>query len=145
MSPLTVHPPIHRAMDVGDYGRVVDRVLALSAEGHPDAEVARRLTAEGFRSARRDSVPQTWVAKIRRAHRQPSLADQFRWQDQIEGQWTVRGLSRYLQVKRSWVYHHLAAGHIPAIRHPATGHYLIPDDPALLTQLQRRRAPDSRA
>jgi DNA invertase Pin-like site-specific DNA recombinase len=145
MSLLTVHPPIHRAAALSEYARVVDRVLALSAEGYPDAEIARRLTAEGFRSARRPAVPKTWVAKIRRSHRQPSLADQFRWQDQIDGQWTVRGLARHLQVKRSWVYHHLAAGHIPTTRHPATGHYLIPNDPSLLAQLQARLVADPRA
>jgi DNA invertase Pin-like site-specific DNA recombinase len=138
MSALTVHPPIHRAAGLGDYARIVERVLALSAEGHPDAEIARRLTAEGFRSARRPDVPKTWVAKIRRAQRQPSMADQFRWQGQIDGQWTVRGLVRLLHVKRSWLYHHIAAGHIPVTRHPATGHYLIPNDPALLAQLQAR-------
>jgi hypothetical protein len=140
MSQLTVHPPVHRAADVRDYARVVERVLALSAAGYPDAEVARRLTAEGFRSARRPAVPKTWVAKIRRAHRQPSLADAFRWQDRIEGQWTVRGLARLLRVQRSWVYHHIAAGHIPATRQWATGHYQIPDEPALLAQLKARLA-----
>jgi hypothetical protein len=145
VSPLTVHPPIHRAADVSEYARVVDRVLTSSVEGYPDAEIARRLTAEGFRSARRPTVPKTWVAKIRRAHNQPSLADQFRWRDQLAGQWTVRGLTRLLHVKRSWVYHHLAAGHIPATRHPATGHYLIPNDPTLLAQLQARLVANPRA
>ena len=139
MSPLTLHPPIHRAVDVGDYARVVERVLALAAEGHPDGEIARQLTAEGFRSARRTTVPPDWVGKIRREHGQPSLADQFRWRDRIDGQWTVRGLSRLLQVERSWVYHHVRAGHAPTARHPATGHYLIPDDPTVLAQLQARR------
>ena len=137
-SRLTVQPAIHRAVDVSGYARVVERVLALAAEGYPDAEIARRLTAEGLRSARRRFVPRTWVAKIRRTHGQPSLADQFRWRDQVDGQWTVRGLSRLLHVNRSWLYHHLAAGHIPATHHPATGHYLIPSDPVLLGQLRAR-------
>ena len=114
-------------------------MLALAGEGLPDGEIARRLTAEGFRSARRSSVPADWVGKIRRAHAQPSLADQFRWLDRIDGRWTVRGLTQVLQVKRSWVYHHIRAGHVPTTRHPATGHYLIPDDPAVVDQLRARR------
>jgi hypothetical protein len=130
---------------VSDYARIAERVLALSAAGHPDAEVARRLTAEGFRAARRQAIPKTWVGKIRRAHGQPSLADQFRWQDRIDGQWTVRGLARLLDVKRSWVYHHIATGHIPATRHPATGHYQVPDRPALVGQLRARLAVNPRA
>jgi hypothetical protein len=132
-------------VDVSEYARIADRVLALSTAGHPDAEIARRLTAEGFRSARRSAVPKTWVGKIRRLHQQPSLADQFRWQDRIEGQWTVRGLARLLQVQRSWIYHQVVSGLLPVTRHPATGHYLIPDDPTLLAHLKARLAANPRA
>jgi hypothetical protein len=132
-------------VDVSAYARIVDRVLALSTAGHPDAEVARRPTAEGFRSARRSAVPKTWVGKIRRLHQQPSLADQFRWQDQIAGQWTVRGLTRLVHVQRSRVYHQSASGHVPSTRHPATGHYLIPNDPTLLAHLKARLAANPRA
>src|SRR5205085_858462 len=47
VSALTVHPPIHRATDISSYDRLVARLLTLSNEGYQDAEIARRLTAEG--------------------------------------------------------------------------------------------------
>lgn len=48
---LAVHPAILRGSEVSNNDDLVERVLALGVEGHQDREIARRLTAEGFRSA----------------------------------------------------------------------------------------------
>jgi DNA invertase Pin-like site-specific DNA recombinase len=136
LSVATVEPPIHRATDRHDHTTLVDRILALGAEGHLDSEIARRLTAEGFRSARATSVPKALVGKIRRAHGQTAIFEQFRRQDHIDGQWTVWGLARHLGVTRNWLYDRIRQGTLPATRHPATGHHLIADEPALLDQLR---------
>jgi DNA invertase Pin-like site-specific DNA recombinase len=136
-SVLKAHPPIHRAVDVTNYRQVVERVLTLAAEGYQDREIARRLTTEGFRSARDPTrVPTRLVAQVRRAHGQASLTEQFRCMDKLEGQWTVWGLARALGVDRNWFYRRIYKGTLPATRHLASGHYLIPDDPALLTALR---------
>lgn len=136
-STLTAQPPIHRAADVTGYEQFVDRVLALAAEGYQDPEIARRLAAEGFRSARRPAgVPTQLVAKVRRAHGRASLTEQFRHQDQLDGKWTVWGLARALGIDRNWLYRRIDRGTLVAERHPVTGHYLIPDDPALLAMLR---------
>jgi DNA invertase Pin-like site-specific DNA recombinase len=140
MSQLTVQPRLHRTVDVRDYARLVERVLALSAEGCQDREIARRLTAEGFRSARRDDVPLTLVGEIRRAHHRPAPRVQLREQVRVDGHWTLSGLAQHLHVKRSWVRHQIAAGRVPAIRHAATGYYLIPDQRELLARLHARAA-----
>jgi DNA invertase Pin-like site-specific DNA recombinase len=139
-SRLTVQPRLHRTVDVRAYGRLVERVLALSAEGCQDREIARRLTAEGFRSARSDGVPLPLVGEIRRTHHRPAATYQLREQAQVDGQWTVWGLARRLHVKRSWVRHQIVAGRVPVTRHPATGYYLIPDEPDLLSRLHARAA-----
>jgi len=136
VTPLTLHPPIRRAADVGRYEEFVARVAALAADGYTDAAIARRLTAEGFRSARTPAVPTPLVAKLRRSLGQASLTEQFRRREQIEGQWTVWGLSRLLGVTRNWLYDRMAAGTVPATRHPTTGHHLIPNDPALIARLR---------
>jgi DNA invertase Pin-like site-specific DNA recombinase len=136
-STLTVHPRIHRAIDVGDYERMVQRVLALAAEGYQDPAIARQLTAEGFRSARDlDGVPVRLVATVRRAQGQPSLTDQFRHQEKLDGNWTVWGLARALDVDRDWLYRSINRGALQSERHPVTGHHLIPDEPALLDRLR---------
>ncbi len=137
---LTVRPPVHRGPQLRDYERLVERVLALSAEGHHDAAIAARLTAEGFRSARRPDVPRQFVEQIRRAQGVISLTEQFRREDKIGGRWTVGGLARALGVSSNWLRKRIAAGAVPAERHPATGRYLIADDPALLARLKDEAA-----
>jgi len=139
VSPLTVHPPILRGAEVSDYPAFVARVLALGAAGHTDRVIAQRLTAEGFHSARRAGVPTSVVGTIRRTHDQISLTEQFRTASHLDGQWTIWGLARELGVHRNWLYARIRRGALPATRHPATNHYLIPDEPELLAQLRAQR------
>jgi DNA invertase Pin-like site-specific DNA recombinase len=145
VTPLTVRPPIHREEDVTGYARMVERALALSAEGYSDHEVARRLEAEGFHSARSAGVADKQVLKIRRAAGQRTVRAQFRGLERADGQWTILGLARRVGVERTWVYRRIADGTIPATRHAVTGNYVIADDPALLAGLAaavRRSRPD---
>jgi hypothetical protein len=135
-SQLVVHPPLHRGRDLPDYDQLVERALALSDEGYQDGEIARRLTAEGFRSARHPYVPAPLVEKIRRQHGRVSLTEQFRRQEKIGGRWTVGGLARELNVTGDWLRRRIAMGALPAERHALTGRYLIVDNPDLLDHLR---------
>jgi hypothetical protein len=135
-SPLAVAPPLHRSRDLGSYDRLVARILELGAAGHQDGAIAARLTTEGFRSARHHCVPRQLVEKVRRDHGQVSLTDRFRRQEKIDGRWTVGGLARELNVTGDWLRKRIAAGTVPAARHPLTGRYLIDDDPAGLACLR---------
>jgi hypothetical protein len=117
----------------------VERVLALGAAGCQDREIARRLTAEGFRSARSARVPIALIGEIRRARGQISLTEQFKTQAKLEGQWTVLGLAQELEVHRTWLYTRIRNGSRPANRHAVTGHDLIPDASELLAKLRAQR------
>jgi hypothetical protein len=121
----------YRTVGLPRHAELVARVTALSRAGQPDPEIAARPTAEGFRSARHAPVSKELVGKLRRAHGEAAVRQQLRSQDREAGQWTVRGLPRAQHVRRTWLYTRIAASSIPATRHPVTGHYLIPDDPAL--------------
>jgi DNA invertase Pin-like site-specific DNA recombinase len=136
VSLLAVDPPLHRSRDLGDYDRLVARILELGAEGYQDGEIATRLTTEGFRSARHRCVPRQLVEKVRRDHGQVSLTEQFRREEKIGGRWTVGGLARELHVSTDWLRKRIAAGDVSARRHPLTGRYLIEDDPAGLAHLK---------
>ena len=139
VTPVAVHPPILRGADVSRYEAFVARVLELGAAGHHDREIAARLTAEGYHSARRSKIPPSWVGEIRRARGQISLTGQFRTQAKLDGQWTIFGLAQALGVHRNWLYARIRNGVIPAVRHPVVGQFLIPDDPTLLQVLTAHR------
>jgi hypothetical protein len=136
---LAVHPPMQRQTDVRTYPHFVERVLALGAAGYHDREMAQRLTAAGFRSARSARIPVSLVGAIRRAQGHISLTEQFRTHAKLDGQWTVFGLAQELAVHRNWLYTRIHNGTLPATRHPVLGHSLIPDEPESLSLLRAQR------
>lgn len=138
MTRVSIPTTTSRTAEVDRYEDLVGRIAELTEAGYRDREIAERLTAEGFHSARQPGIPASLVTRVRRAQHQPSLAGQFRSQDKIEDAWTVRGLSRALQADRNWIYARIRDGTIPAQCHPIAGYYLIPDDPALLQELRQR-------
>jgi hypothetical protein len=89
-------------------------ILELAAEGHQDTEIARRLTKEGFRSARLPYVTRPLVEKIRTKHGQPSITGSQHSCEKIEGCWSVPGLARPLGTSESWLRAKIAQGAIPA-------------------------------
>jgi hypothetical protein len=91
VSTLAVHPPVLRQVDLSNYEDFVERLLALGAVGLSDREMAQRLTAAGFHSARSACVPTALVGEMRRARGHISLTEQCRTQAKIEEQWTVYG------------------------------------------------------
>lgn len=135
ISSLTVHPPIQRTADLGDYARLIARLRELSAAVGDDGAIARQLTAEGFRGARRMTITAAMVGKLRRDHGLVSLRARLQRQARVDGQWTAGGLAHHLGVHRKWLYTRIERGILPATRHPVTGHFLIPDDPDLLARL----------
>jgi hypothetical protein len=139
-STLEAHPPVQRAAALTSYDQLVARISALAAEGWTDAEIARRLQAEGFRSARHvDGIPTVTVGRLRRQRGQRSLTDRIRGQTQVDGQWTVLGLAQQLGVSRAWVYRLIRCGVVPTSVDPTTGHRLIPADPTLLSTLRAKQ------
>jgi DNA invertase Pin-like site-specific DNA recombinase len=144
VTPLLIHPRLLRTVTLSTYPQFVARVLALAAEGYLDADIAQRLTDEGFRSARSPGVPVKLVFRVRRQHGGPSLFKQCCSQAKIGDDWTVWGLTRFLGVDRDWLYRQIYKDRLPTTRHPATGHYLIKDEPALLASLQAQAAEHKR-
>jgi hypothetical protein len=138
-TPLTLAPAVYRTGELGHYAPLVEGILALSQEGHSDQQIADRLTAEGVCSARQRPISKELVGKIRRAHRQVGMRQQFRSEPQIAGEGTIHGLAQELGVRRTWLSTRIRNGTLPARRHPGSGHYLIPNDPHVLAILQMER------
>ncbi|MDP9410548.1 MAG: hypothetical protein M3R38_20880 [Actinomycetota bacterium] len=144
-SVVRVNPPVlHRTTQLGNYEELVGRILKLASEGQQDTEIARRLTKEGFRSARLPYVTRPLVEKIRAKHGQPSLTGTQYSCEKIDGCWSVPGLALRLGTSETWLRGKIAEGAVPARRHPTTKRWLIEDDPALLTRVETLAAPRRR-
>jgi hypothetical protein len=145
VSTLSVSQPLRRARDLPGYGAMVERILALAAEGYPDAKIARRLTEEGFRAARsKEGIPRGFVAYVRRERGISSPFETLKGRQKLEGSWTVLGLAKELGVKRNRIYRLIESGALATERHPQTGRHLIADDPELIAGLRRRLAANDR-
>jgi DNA invertase Pin-like site-specific DNA recombinase len=142
---LSVSQPLRRSKDLSNYEEMVERILILSAEGYTDAQIARSLTAEGFRAARsKEGIPRGFVTDVRRKRRISSLFETLKGREKLEGSWTVLGLARELDVSRNRIYRLIQSGALATERHPQTGRHLIADDPELIAELRRRLTANER-
>jgi len=134
-----VIPPVLSLRQVTGYDAMVERTQQLWSAGYTDEQIAQTLSVEGFRSTRRDHVLARTVLRIRHQHQWVSRFHQPRLADKIDDMWTLHGLSRHLDVPRTWFYHRIRAGFLrepDVIRKPPYGNYLVRDDADLLTRLR---------
>jgi hypothetical protein len=133
---LMIEPTVGANVHLRDYPRLVERIRELSAAGHHDREIVRRLLEEGFHSAHRVGFPLHLVRDIRKAEGIESLYQQVRGHDRVGADWTVPGLAREVGMSKRWIYDRIASGVIPATCYAATGCYAIPHDPTLIEHLR---------
>ncbi len=142
-SQLHVTAPIHRAQDVPDYDRFLERIHMLWRTGMKDQEIATQMTEEGFHSARLPHVSVYAVLKARlRYHWQQTPESSKRYVRSELGYWSVRDLAAHLECDAHWIYRQIETGRIGALylkRCPPRNAYLIQDDPVLLASLQEAR------
>jgi hypothetical protein len=134
-----VIPPVLHQRHVTGYDTMVERIRQLWSQGYTDDQIAETLSAQGFRSARRDHVLPKTVLRIRKQHHWVSRYHQHRLADRIDGMWTIHGLSDHLGVGRDWFYTRIRSGFLrepDVIRKPPYGNYLIRDDAELLERLR---------
>jgi DNA invertase Pin-like site-specific DNA recombinase len=126
---------------VGALGRLtcasalIQQTLALHAAGLRDAEIARRLTEEGYRSPRRAGVIESTVRRIRLQQRIFLERPQSR-PGRPEGYLPVAQVADRLGVTQQWLYHRIYTGQIDLPRDATTNLYLFPDHPDTLLHLQ---------
>jgi len=145
VSTLSVRQPLRRSRDLPDYEVMVEKILALSAEGYTDAKIARGLTEEGFRAARsEEGIPAGFVTGVRRQRGIGSVFETLKGREKLEGSWTVLGLAKELDVSRNRIYRLIENGNLATERHPKTGMHLIADDPELVAELRRRITANAR-
>jgi DNA invertase Pin-like site-specific DNA recombinase len=116
-----------------------ERARALVRAGRPDREVAAELTAQGYRSPRREIVLESTVRNLRLKHRILVERQQSHPQ-RPAGHLTVVQLADHLGVPEHWIYARIYRGQIQVTRDAASRLYLFPDHPDTLAQLQQLKA-----
>jgi DNA invertase Pin-like site-specific DNA recombinase len=114
------------------------RILALHAQGKPDAEIARELTAAGLRSPKAQKVLVNTVKLLRLKHRLFVTRHQSHPRH-IPGALTVPQLARALDLSVHWFYDRINNGCIQLRKAPTTRLYLFPDQPTTLERLKQLR------
>ena len=133
--------PIHRDRDVSGFDQMVERIQELWQLGYNDEQMAERLTAEGFHSARSAHVTPKSVMKIRLARKWYLALERLRGADEMGQYLTVNGLAKRIGANESTTYRFIYREIIPAehvIREPQTGIYLIRNDEQLIERLRER-------
>jgi recombinase len=115
------------------------RVLKLAKSGLHDEEIARELTAEGYRSAcHATRIPPATIRRIRSRHGIKFVPRCTRW-PQVPGWLTASDIAARLRLPEKWLREQLRAGVVKTRREPS-GRYLLPDSPDTSVALERLRS-----
>jgi DNA invertase Pin-like site-specific DNA recombinase len=142
-SVIYVSTPTKSTADLPSYNNMLERIEALWREGLNDAEIAAKLTVEGYRTARNDHVLRSSVGNIRREHGWSSPLRKQGEASTTDNYLSTRELAARIGVKLSWVYCCLQRGGIREefIKpHAWQGVWLIKDDPELIDGLRQEAA-----
>jgi DNA invertase Pin-like site-specific DNA recombinase len=138
VSELEVPCTVGTLRDLTGFAQMEAEVLRLETQGHSDAEIAQRLTAQGLRSPQRPCVLISTVRTIRlrhgRLHRYRGPRPR-----RVPRSLTVPQIATAVGVKPHWVYHLIRRGRIVVSRDEASGLYLFPDGAETLAAFRQLR------
>lgn len=130
---------VRRQQDITGYDEMVKQIHQLWQKGLNDKEIAGKLTAEGFHSARSPGISPRVVMKTRLA-RGWYITPERRYNVRaLEGYITVRELAARLGVHKGLVYRFIRSGVIAPqyILRQYQNTYMIQDEPMLIEQLKQ--------
>lgn len=138
---LEVALPVNDVTVLARYPAMEQRVRELAEAGQNDIQIARTLTAEGFRSPSRSTVVlRATVSRIRRAIlRLPSRGRSTRWNPPA-GWASITDVARRMAIPTKWLYTGIRRGTIRIDRHLGTGRHLFPDADWTFDVLRQLRA-----
>jgi hypothetical protein len=122
--------------DLTDAPAMEQLIREQSATGVPDEEIARALTAQGYRSPRGPEVLPSTVRGIRIKHGLFQKRSQSHPR-QVDGYLTVSQVARALDVPPHWIYDRIYNGTIQIAKDPHRGWFLFPDVPTTLDQFHQ--------
>src|SRR5437588_1893111 len=135
-SGTAVAVPVKTLERLSQCKQMQQEVLRLSAQGHGDAEVARRLSRAGFRSPSCAAVLPSTVREIRLRHGVLLHPGQSRPRN-VAGYLTVTALAKKLGILSHRVYDRIHSGVIRVRKDNPSRTYLIPDNQKTLKQFRQ--------
>lgn len=138
---LEVALPVNDVTVLARYPAMEQRVRELAEAGQNDLQIARILTAEGFRSPSRSTeVLRATVSRIRRAILcLPSRGHSTRW-DPPAGWVSITDIARRMAIPTKWLCTGIRQGTIRIDRQPGTGRPLFSDNDSTFDALWQLRA-----
>jgi DNA invertase Pin-like site-specific DNA recombinase len=139
VSELQVEPKVYALHALSRAADMQARMLELARQGLTDAEAAKVLTSEGYRSPRCSHVLVRTVQVFRQRHRVLRGASRTHPRH-IPGWLTMAEMAKRLQVSRSWIERRISNGTIVIARDVAAKRYLFPDTKESIAALQRLKS-----
>jgi DNA invertase Pin-like site-specific DNA recombinase len=130
--------PIHvgSLAELPDIDQMEQRIVELSQQGMPDEDIARHLSAEGFRSPMSELLLPSTVKSVRLKHGIMQKRSQSHPR-RIDGCLTVPQIALALGISKHWIYDRIHKGVINANRDPKTSLYLFPDTPKTIERFRK--------
>lgn len=138
-SAFDVSIPVGSLAELPDCEQMEQQIVQLSQQGKRDEDIAKELSAKGFRSPMKNYLLPSTVKTIRLKHGIMQKRHQSHPR-RIDGYLTVPQIAKVLDIPRHWIYDRIHKGVIDVTRNTKTGLYLFPDKPATLEQFQKLKA-----
>ena len=135
-SSTTVGVAVKTLAKLSRFHQMQQELLRLCAQGHDDAQVARRLSQAGFRSPSCTTVLPGTVREIRLRHGVLLHPGHSRPR-QVAGYLSVTALAKKLGVLSHWIYDRIHNGVIQVNKDDQSKTYLIPDNRKTLEQFRK--------
>ncbi len=131
--------PVSSLAELPDREQMEQEIIELSQQGKRDEDIAKELSAKGFRSPMKDYLLPSTVKTIRLKHGIMQKRHQSHPR-RIDGYLTVPQIAKALDIPRHWIYDRIHKGVIDVTQDTKTGLYLFPDKPSTLQQFQKLKA-----
>jgi DNA invertase Pin-like site-specific DNA recombinase len=135
-SSATVAVPVRTMDKLSQFNQMQQEVVRLSAQGHSDAEVAKRLSRAGFRSPTSTTVLPGTVRELRLRHN-VLLRPPHSHPRALNGYLTVTALAKKLNIHSHWIYDRIHSGVIQVHKDKQSRTYLIPDTSQTLKKFRQ--------
>jgi hypothetical protein len=131
--------PVGSLADLSTGQELEARVLQLHKAGQADEDIARELSAAGFRSPMHQELLVSTVRGLRLKHRCFQTRHQSHLRS-VTGFLTVTQVAQRLGLSVHWLYDRIHNGQIQLQKDPTTRLFLFPDHPSTLERLTHLRA-----